>query len=334
VFSDADEAEYFGAGMRLASAGHKAYSQRARDLEIIGQKAGSTLDNTYAGVLVVHETAPQIIDLLHTFGATRQLVPVTPMRDGEMRVNRKTANMAFGFEGESEEIPETNPTLDQVRLVANKLAGIGRVSNELLDDSAFDIADLVATSSAAGLSKAEDDAYFFGTGLANFTGLAGKIDTPSTYDAALASNWGDVTVDQIEEWIGLVPIEAWRSGTVKIACSHRFFRTVLNRFAVGAGGNTGEQILGGFGPATQYGGIPVVLTEVLPSTYVADQKAAYIGSFERGTKMGVVTGSEQIDASDQAYWKFDQYAWRVKERIAFNIHDVGGADSEVIAFQS
>lgn len=331
VFSDADEAEYFAAGARLAACNGKAYSQRARDMEIVGTKAGSTLDNAYAGVLVVHQTAPQIIDLLHTYGAARQLAGVTPMPDGEYRVNRKTADMTFAYEGEGDEIAETNPSFDQVRLIANKLAGIGRLSNELLDDAAFNVADLIAKSSASGLAKQEDNTYFFGTGLGNFTGVSGAIDSDSQFDATLATNWGDYTIDKLQNWVAKVPLEAWRSGTVKIACSSAFYHAVLRRFALSAGGNLGGSILDGVGGGFAWDGIPVVLTEVLPSTYLANQKVAYIGSFERGTKIGIVTGSEQIDATDQVYWKNDQFAWRIKERIAYNTHDVGGTASEVIA---
>ena len=69
-------------------------------------------------------TAPQIIDLLHEYGAVRQLAGVTAMPDGEYTITRKTANMSFSFVDEAGAISETNPTVDSVKLVASKLAGI------------------------------------------------------------------------------------------------------------------------------------------------------------------------------------------------------------------
>ena len=333
IFSSSDEAEYFGAAFRLATAGMKGYSRMSEDKAIIGTKAGSTFDNTYAGALIVHETAPQIIDLLHEYGAVRQLAGVTAMPDGEYTITRKTANMSFSFVDEAGAISETNPTVDSVKLVASKLAGIAKVSNELLNDSAFDIADLVATSSVAGAQFAEDSCYFNGTGLGNFTGLAGAMDSDSTYDAALASSWSDYTIDKLQNWVAMVPVEAFKSGTVKIACSQAFYMAVLRRFALSAGGNVGNSILDGVGGGYSWDGIPVVISQILPSIYQDGQKVAYIGSFERGTKFGVVSGSEQLDSSDQAYWANDQFGWRFKERIAFNTHDCGGTSSEVIALQ-
>lgn len=332
VFNSADEAEAFGAAFRLATA-QKAYPMQSRDREIIGLKAGSTLDNNFAGALVVHQTAPQIIDLLHEFGAVRQLAGVTTMPDGEYRIPRKTANMQFSFVPENGTIGQTNPTFDMVQLVANKLAGICTVSNELLNDEAFNIADQVARASVAGANYAEDMAYFFGTGLGNAIGVAGLLpqsDTDATFDATLSSNWGDYTIDKLQNWLAKIPIEAWRSGTVKIACSSAFYYAVLRRFALSAGGNLGGSIIDGVGGGFNWDGIPVVLTEVLPSTYGANQLVAVAGSFERGTKFGEVSGSQQLEGSDQAYWALDQYAWRFKERIAYNFHDVGGVGSELI----
>ena len=333
VFNSADEAEQFGAAFRLATM-KQSYPQMKRDQEIIGTKAGSTLDNNFAGALVVHETAPQIIDLLHEFGAARQLATVTSMPDGEYRVPRKTANVEFSYVAENGTIGAVNPTFDLVQLIANKMAGICTISNELFNDAAFSIADQVARSTVAGANKLEDQTYFLGTGLGNFNGLSGTLtgDTDATYDAALgAPGWADYTVAKIQEWLAKIPVEAWRSGTVKIACSHQFYMAVLRRFAMSAGGNVGGSILDGIGGGFAYDGIPVVISQVLPATYSGGQLVAYAGSFERGTKFGVVTGSEQLVGSDQRYFEFDQYAWRFTQRVAYNLHDVGGTSSEIIA---
>lgn len=333
VFNSADEAEQFGAAFRLATM-KQSYPQMKRDQEIIGTKAGSTLDNNFAGALVVHETAPQIIDLLHEFGAARQLATVTSMPDGEYRVPRKTANVEFSYVAENGTIGAVKPTFDLVQLIANKMAGICTISNELFNDAAFSIADQVARSTVAGANKLEDQTYFLGTGLGNFNGLSGTLtgDADATYDATLgAPGWADYTVAKIQEWLAKIPVEAWRSGTVKIACSHQFYMAVLRRFAMSAGGNVGGSILDGIGGGFAYDGIPVVISQVLPATYSGDQLVAYAGSFERGTKFGVVTGSEQLVGSDQRYFEFDQYAWRFTQRVAYNLHDVGGTSSEIIA---
>lgn len=334
VFADADRAEVFGAAFRLSVMGDKPYSQKARDRDIIGVKtSGTTSVNEWGGSLVVSQVGTEVIDLLHNFGATRQLAGVTNMPDGSWQTPRKTTNMSFSFVGETDSISETNPAYDRVQLTAHKLAGIARLSNELLNDSAFNIADEVARSAAAGAAFAEDSCYFNGTGLATHAGLAGDIDANSTYDAALSSSWDDYTIAKLQNWLGKIPAEAWRSGTVQIACSTAFYQSVLLRFAMSAGGNVGSDLQNGFQGNLRWSGVPVILSEVLPSTYTGDQIVAYAGSFKRGTKFGVVSGSEQISTSDQAYWTTDEFGFRYTERIAFNNHDVGGTSSEVIALQ-
>ena len=335
VFNSSDECEQFGAAFRLMATkgGFRDYSRLSDDLAIIGKTAGSTTDNAWAGTLIVSEVAPQIIDLLHDYGAARQAAGVTDMPDGVFDTKRKTGDMSFSYVSENGTITETNPSYDQVELVARKVAGIARLSNEMLNDSAFPLGDEVVRSSAAGAGYFEDQDYFLGTH-GTHGGLAGAIDSDSTYDATLSSGWEDYTIAKLQAWRGMVPAEAWRSGTVKIAASSAFVQSVLYRFALSAGGNQGQTLLSGITNGNlNWDGIPIVLTEVLPSTYTADQTVAYIGSFERGTKFGVVRGSEELSSSSDRYWDQDQFAWRFKERVAFNFHDVGGTSSEVIALK-
>ena len=338
VFGSADEAEYFGAAARLMiSKGGQGvpYSrdQYRNDCSIIGTKAtGVTSDNAWAGTLIVSETAPQIIDLLHSYGAARQFCPVTGMPDGSFDVKRKTSNMTFAYVSEGSAPSETNPAYDNVHLDAKKAAGIARVSMEMLNDSAFELGNEVAQSSAAGMALFEDQEYFLGSH-GTHGGLAGNVDSNSTYDAALSSGWEDYTIPKLQAWVAKVPAEAWMKGTVKIACSTAFYQAVLRRFALSAGGNVGGALLDGVGGGYGWDGIPVVLSEVLPSTYSADQLVAYIGDGERGSKFGVVNGSESLKYTDQRYWDTDEVAWMASERIDFNFHDVGGTSSEVIALK-
>lgn len=338
VFGSADEAEYFGAAARLmiSKGGHGVpYSrdQYRNDCSIIGTKAtGVTTDNAWAGTLIVSETAPQIIDLLHTYGAARQFCPITSMPDGSYDTKRKTSNMTFAYVSEGSAPSETNPAYDNVHLDAKKAAGIARVSMEMLNDSAFELGNEVAQSSAAGMALFEDQEYFLGSH-GTHGGLAGNVDSNSTYDAALSSGWEDYTIPKLQAWVAKVPAEAWMKGTVKIACSTAFYQAVLRRFALSAGGNVGGALLDGVGGGYGWDGIPVVLSEVLPSTYSADQLVAYIGDGGRGSKFGVVSGSEALKYTDQRYWDTDEVAWMASERIDFNFHDVGGSTSEVIALK-
>ena len=335
AFGDAETLERFNAGVRIVATrgGVFGYKQFPNDMAIWGKTAGSIGTSAWAGTLLVEDVAPELIDLLDTFGAARQLAGVTDMTRDIFQIKRKTGDMTFAYVNENTAIGETNPSFDEVTLTAKKVAGIARLSNELLNDSAFDLGDEIAQSTQSGANKFEDEDYFNGT-FTTGEGLLGNVDADSTFDAALSTGWEDYTINKIQQWLAKIPNEARKSGTVQIACSQAFFQSVLNRFALSAGGTAGRDVLqGAGGGAVSFDGIPVVITEVLPSSYNADQISAYAGSFKRGTKLGIVRGSGEISASSDRYWDQDQFAWRYTERLALKYHDVGGADSEVVALQ-
>ena len=335
VFQSADESEFVGAAIRLMATknGLRAPYQKIEDDRAIVKATGLTTTNEWGGALVIDEVAPGIIDLLHKYGATRQLAGVEPMRNDVKEFKKRGSEMSFAYTSEGAAGSETNPEFETISLNAKKIMGIARLSNEILEDDAFGIGDQVAISTANGMAKFEDEDYFLGS-YGTHGGLAGAIDSDSTYDATLsASGWEGYTVPKIQQWFGKVPAEAWASGTVALACSSAFYFSVLRSQALSAGGTSGDSILSGIKGGYAYDHVPVVLTEVLPSTYAADQIVAYLGSFKRGTYFGEVTGSHQLDASSERYWDEDEFAWRAKERIAFNFHGVGGTDSEVIALK-
>lgn len=334
LFTEAEASQRFGAAVRVmgSKGGFNRYKELDNDLSIIGVKAGSTSDNAWAANLIIHETSKDMIDNLEGYGALRDLMPVTAMPDGVYSVPRKTANMQFAYRQENGAYATTNPQVGMVELVAKEVGGIAIVSNSLLNDSAFNIGDLVAESTMAGRGEFEDEEYFNGT-YGTHGGLTGQMDASSTYDAA-NTDWTTWSVDKLQAARGKIPATAWKSGKVKLACSTSFLQSVIYRFAMDGGGNNGGDMLTGVTKGVlAWDGIPIVLTEVLPSAFVADQNVAYIGAFETGSKFGEVTGSGQLASSDQAYWEMGQFAWRYDERIAFNFHDMGGTNSQVIALK-
>lgn len=153
------------------------------------------------------------------------------------------------------------------------------------------------------------------------------------YDAANAS-WDDWTINKLQAARAKVPAKAWKRGNVKLACSTAFLQSVIYRYALSAGGNAGDRLLVGItNGVLAWDGVPIVLTEVLPSTFSANQIVAYIGDFDAGTKVGLVNGSEGLSSSDQRYWELDQFAWKYTEAIGFTYHDVTGTNSMVIGLK-
>ncbi|HRU99936.1 MAG TPA: phage major capsid protein, partial [Ruminococcus sp.] len=65
---------------------------------------------------------------------------------------------------EGEEIPETDTRFGQTTLSAYKLGTMIKISNELLHDSAFDLASYIAARFGVAMGNAEERAFFTGDG--------------------------------------------------------------------------------------------------------------------------------------------------------------------------
>ena len=96
---------------------------------------------------------------------------------------------------EGEEIPETNTKFAQTTLSAYKLGTMIKVSNELLNDSAFNIAAYIADRFGVTMGNAEEKAFISGTGEKQPTGLLN--DTNGAEIGVTAASETILTFDEI-----------------------------------------------------------------------------------------------------------------------------------------
>lgn len=328
VYSDADQAEWAGAAQRLTALGATPYPQKAADTAIC-QKAGSTFNPATGGVLVAGDYLPELIELFDQYGVARRAVGVTAMRESTLDIPRLDSDVTVYDVGENAVITESDAGTSLVTLTATKTAALSRQPSELLNDAAINVGDIISRSSARAVAKWEDEAYF--TGSHNRTGLTDLQGTIGTdqFDS-VSGGWSGITISDIQSTIGLLPGWAHSEG-IALSCSAAFYSTVLDTFAMSAGGNTGSNLKAGFAGMTMWGQYPVFINEVMPSAYVDGQSVLQVGAFGAASKFGVVTGSEQLVTSDQRYFDQDQVAFRYTQRWAISCHDVGGSGSGVVA---
>lgn len=332
LFLDADRAEYFGAKARLVSMAGRDYAQRDAD-EKIAQKTGLTSNNATGGALVFYEELPELIENLEQNGAARRAIGVTNMRDGEQTVAKISGDVTMYDIGEGDAITASDPTLGNVKLVASKTAALVRQSSELLNDSAFNIGDILARSINRAVGTWEDESVFLGSH--NRQGVSDLVGANTTFDAALSAAWSEFTISDIQDTLALLPAWAFDDPNFGIVCSLPFYHAVLRRFALSAGGNTGNDVLGGFGENLSWDGMPVYISQVMPKTYAGGALVMYAGAWSRAAKFGVVSGSEQMASSDQRYFDQDQVAFRYTQRWAYTLHDINNTAnaSGVVALQ-
>lgn len=331
LFNDADRAEAFGAAARLKCMGPHDYSQKAADERIV-QKTGLAGQNSTGGALVFYETVPELIENFDESGVMRNAIGITTMRDGQRTVSKLNSDVTIYDGGEAEAMTASDILTGNVNLVASKSYALAKESNELLEDSAFDVADIIGRSSLRALGNFEDSSILLGSN--NRDGVANLVGANSTYDATLASSWGDYTITHLQTFLGSVPGWAWDDPNFAIVCSMQFYKSVLCRFALSAGGNTGADVLNGPGGGFSWDGTRVVISQNMPKSYTADQNVAFAGAWSYASKFGLVNGSEAIDVSDQRWFDEDLVGIRVKQRWAFNGHDINNtADSGVWALK-
>jgi len=116
------------------------------------------------GYLVPDEFENQIITELANDNVMRQICKVIKTGSGEHKIPVVASQGAAEWTGEEAPYNESGDTFTQVILNAYKLTRILKVSEELLNDSAFNLETYLAESFAHSFSMAEEAAFINGTG--------------------------------------------------------------------------------------------------------------------------------------------------------------------------
>ena len=134
------------------------------------------------GYLVPEEWAAELMRLMADVSVVRGLAStITTASDRNIPVS--TARATFGWHDEEAPTPEGQPVFGNVVIGAHKGGGIIKVSEELLQDSAYDIAGTLSADAADEFNEMEESAFLTGdgvgkpTGLFNTTAVAGQSVT-------------------------------------------------------------------------------------------------------------------------------------------------------------
>jgi HK97 family phage major capsid protein len=205
------------------------------------------------------------------------------------------------------------------------------LSSEILNDSALNLSNQLAVSIARKVAEFEDKSFFLGTGRPVGLAQTAGASADATFDAANA-NWGGWTLTKLQDAKAKLPGWALEDPNLAFVCNPSFYESVLKVNAYSAGGTPGDAILNGTS-VRAWDGVPVVFSNVMPRGFLANQIVAYLGSFPRATKFGVVRGSEQIATSNDFRFDTDEVAIRYTQRWDYALHDVTGTNSGIIALK-
>ncbi|MCL2194364.1 MAG: phage major capsid protein [Oscillospiraceae bacterium] len=149
------------------------------------------------GYLVPDEFERRIVQALQEENIFRGLANVITTSSGDRKIPvEASTGEAFWLE-EGQAIPESDNTFGQVTIGAYKLGTMLKVSEELLNDSAFDMESYIASEFARRTGSKEEAAFINGDGKGKPTGIL--ADTGGGQVGVTAAGSAAVTLDEMIE---------------------------------------------------------------------------------------------------------------------------------------
>jgi HK97 family phage major capsid protein len=147
------------------------------------------------GYLVPDEFERTLIEALQEENIFRQLANIITTSSGDRKIPVVASKGTASWVDEEGAIPESDDTFGQVSIGAYKLATMIKVSEELLNDSVFNLEQYIAKEFARRIGAKEEEAFFVGDGSGKPTGIlnaTGGAELGVTAASATA-----VTVDEV-----------------------------------------------------------------------------------------------------------------------------------------
>ena len=146
------------------------------------------------GYLAPDEYQRTLIQALEEQNIFRKLAHVISTGSGERKIPVVASKGSAAWIDEEAAYPESDDAFGMVSIGAYKLATMIKVSEELLNDSVFDVPAYIAKEFARRIGAAEEEAFFTGDGKGKPTGIlaAGGAEVGVTATAANA-----ITMDEV-----------------------------------------------------------------------------------------------------------------------------------------
>ena len=123
------------------------------------------------GYLVPDEFERTLIEALQEENLFRQLANVIMTSTGDKKIPVVASKGNASWVDEEGVIPESDDVFGQVSIGAYKLATMIKVSEELLNDSVFNLEQYIAKEFAKRIGSKEEEAFFVGDGVGKPTGI-------------------------------------------------------------------------------------------------------------------------------------------------------------------
>lgn len=151
--------------------------------------------DTEGGYLVPDEFERTLVDTLADQNIMRTLAKVITTTSGDRKIPVVATHGSAAWLDEGKPYTESDDTFNQVTLSAFKLGTFLKVSEELLNDSAFDIEAYLASEFARRMGAAEEEAFINGDGSGKPTGIFHP--TSGAHSTVTTAKPIDITADEL-----------------------------------------------------------------------------------------------------------------------------------------
>ena len=127
--------------------------------------------DTEGGYLVPDEFEHTLVQGLEEENVLRSLCTVIQTSSGDRKIPIVTTHGTASWVDEEDPIPTSDETFGQISIGAHKVVTMIKVSDELLQDSVFNLESYIAAEFARRIGAAEEEAFITGNGTGKPTGL-------------------------------------------------------------------------------------------------------------------------------------------------------------------
>lgn len=151
--------------------------------------------DTEGGYLVPDEYEKTLVEALEEENIFRKLAHVINTASGDRKIPVVASKGNASWVDEEGTITDSDDAFSQVSIGAYKLGTLIKVSNELLNDSVFNLEAYISKEFARRIGNKEEDAFFNGDGVGKPTGIFNKTGGASL--GVTAASATAITADEI-----------------------------------------------------------------------------------------------------------------------------------------
>jgi len=304
--------EYAKFMINLAKALKGDYEAKAELKKFYQKAALQEGTGSEGGYLVPEAYAQEILAFAREQSFALQFCRIVPMSEMTRKFPKEATKPQAYWVDEEASITESEGTFGQVTLTAKKLAALAVISNELLQDTAFDLVGFLTEQFAEAIGAKLDYTVLNGDGSPAYGILSGQVSN-SVQLGSGKTNFSDITADALSEMISKIPANR-RTGA-------RFFfhRTIMHYIRTLKDSNNNYiYAKPGNGVPPTIWEYPYTESEQAPSSSAANTPFVAFGDL-RYYLIGRRQGQMEVDIDPYGKFDTDQTRFRVKDRLAPNL---------------